>query len=99
MACGCDQAERDDNSRAVPISQDRHPGRQECASRGRKKGSMNQRIGFRLGSGWIHHRSHLDVELWTLGIGQSDTRVEDVLVLIDLSVDRERWSKPNRMCY
>lgn len=47
-------------------------------ARGRlKKGSINQRIGFRLGSGWIHHSSHL--ELWTLGIGQSDTRVEDVV--------------------
>jgi len=43
---------------------------------GLKKGSINQRIGFRLGSGWIHHSSHLEVELWTLGIGLSDTRVE-----------------------
>jgi hypothetical protein len=42
-----------------------------------KKGSINQRIGFRLGSGWIHHSSHLEVELWTLGIGASDTRVEE----------------------
>jgi hypothetical protein len=36
-----------------------------------------QRIGFRFGSGWIHHSSHLEVELWTLGIGLSDTRVDD----------------------
>ncbi len=42
-----------------------------------KKGSINQRIGFRLGSGWIHHSSHIEVELWTLGIGLSDTRVDD----------------------
>ncbi len=41
-----------------------------------KKGSINQRIGFRLGSGWIHHSSHIEVELWTLGIGLSDTRVD-----------------------
>jgi hypothetical protein len=41
-----------------------------------KKGSINQRIRFRLGSGWIHHSSHIEVELWTLGIGLSDTRVE-----------------------
>jgi len=43
-----------------------------------RKGSINQRIGFRLGSGWIHHSSHLEVGLWTLGIGVSDTRVESV---------------------
>jgi len=52
-----------------------------------KKGSINHRV-FRLGSGWIHHSSHLEVELWTLGIGLSDTRVEDELGLIDLMVDR-----------
>jgi len=37
-----------------------------------------QRIGFRLGSGWIHHSSHLEVELWTLGIELSDTRVDEI---------------------
>jgi hypothetical protein len=42
-----------------------------------KKGSINQRIGFRLGSGWIHHSSHLEVELWTLvsGVRYSSRRV------------------------
>jgi hypothetical protein len=30
-----------------------------------KKGSINQRVGFRFGSGWIHHSSHFE-ELWTL---------------------------------
>lgn len=35
---------------------------------GLKKGSINQRVGFRFGSGWIHHSSHLE-ELWTLWTG------------------------------
>ena len=61
--------------------------RQEGAARGRsKKGSINQRIGFRLRSGWIHHSSHLEVELWTLGIGLSDTRVEDVMGTSDSQI-------------
>ncbi|CAG8955157.1 hypothetical protein HYFRA_00007173 [Hymenoscyphus fraxineus] len=50
-----------------------------------KKGSINQRIGFRLGSGWIHHSSHLEVGRRTPGIGHTDTReyVWFVVVLID----------------
>ena len=35
---------------------------------GLKKGGINQRVGFRFGSGWIHHSSHLE-ELWTLWAG------------------------------
>jgi hypothetical protein len=90
LARGCDQAQGDGdtmihlNSPAAAA----YGRRQEGAHRGLKKGSINQRIGFRLGSGWIHHSSHLEVELWTLGIGLSDTRVEDVLGLIDLRTDR-----------
>ena len=35
---------------------------------GLKKGSINQRVGFRFRSGWIHHSGHFE-ELWTLMTG------------------------------
>jgi len=38
-----------------------------------------QRVGFRLGDGWIHHSSHLVVDLWTL-YRTSDTRVDGIEV-------------------
>ena len=40
-------------------------GKHEGDRRRLKKGSINQRIGFRFRSGWIHHSSHFE-ELWTL---------------------------------
>jgi len=46
---------------------------------GLKKGSINQRVGFRLGSGWIHHSGHLEVEIWTLGIGGPIHESKDVV--------------------
>lgn len=52
----------------------------------RKKGSINQRVGFRLRSGWIHHSSHAEVQLWTL-VSASDTRVDGGLGMKGRSTD------------